>query len=294
MPFTTVNGIRIAYEEYGDKAAPAVLMIHGLGMPLTGWPESWRRYLGEKGFRVICLDNRDAGKSDCFDQYGMPTMLDILKGSLLNIRIQSPYSLKDMATDAVGVLDHLGIEKAHMLGASMGGMIAQRMAIHYPERVLSLTLVMTMTGDRHMPHPSLKVQWALISQPRHGDRQVMMEHFEKLWRTIGSPDYPPSDRELKAYINTLLDRGVHPNGAARQLAAILSENDRRPLLKQLNAPTLVIHGEADPLLSVNYGKQLAETIPTAKLHIEPGMGHDFPVPVEDRLLRLITEHLKAA
>ncbi len=294
MSFATVNGIRIAYEEYGDKGAPAVLMIQGLGMPLTGWPPSWRQYMAKAGFRVICPDNRDAGKSDCFDQFGVPAMLDILKCSLFNARIRSAYKLKDMATDAVGVLDHLGVEKAHVIGVSMGGMIAQRIAIHYPERMLSLTPIMTMTGDRQMPHPSLKVKWRLISQPSHGDRQSMMKHSEKLWRTIGSPDYPASDEDLKAYINSLLDRGTHPKGAARQLAAILSENDRSPLLKQLNVPTLVIHGEADPLVPVSCGKQLAEKIPGAKLHIEPGMGHDFPVLLEEKMLRLITEHLKAS
>ncbi|WP_263080884.1 alpha/beta hydrolase [Endozoicomonas sp. Mp262] len=294
MSYATVNGIQIAYEEDGSTDAPAVLLIHGLGMPLTGWPQGWRHYLVTQGYRVICLDNRDAGQSDILDHYGLPSPFDIAKASLLKKRIRSAYSLKDMAADAIGIMDHLAIDQAHIIGASMGGMISQRLAIHYPDRVKSLTPIMTMTGDRDIPYPSMKVQWVMLSQPRNGDRQAMMNHSEKLWRAIGSPAYPPSDEYLKAYINGLLDRGLHPKGAMRQLAAILAEEDRGPLLTKLDVPTLVIHGEADPLLNVTCGKQVAEKIPGAKIHIEPGMGHDFPEPIEEKLLKLITEHLKAA
>ncbi len=294
MPSTTVNGIKIAYEEEGKSDAPAILMIHGLGMPLTGWPESWRRHFSQQGFRVICLDNRDAGQSEWLDHLGTPPILDIAKSSLLKKRIPSFYKLKDMATDAIGVLDHLGVEKAHIMGASMGGMISQRVAIHYSERVRSLTPIMTMTGDRNVPHPTMKVQWVMITQPRKGDRQSLHEHAERLWRVIGSPAYPASEEYLTSYINGLLDRGMNPKGAMRQLSAILAEEDRSPMLSQLKTPTLVIHGEDDPLLPVDCGKQVAERIPGAKLHIEPGMGHDFPQPIEDKLLTLITNHMKAA
>ena len=294
MPFATVNGVRIAYEETGPSDGPAVLLIHGLGMPLTGWPESWRSYLAEQGLRVICLDNRDAGQSDILDHYGSPPVVKILQSSVMKTRMTSFYTLKDMAKDAIGVLDHLGIGKAHVIGASMGGMITQRIGIHHPDRVKSLTLIMTMTGDRDVPHPSMKVQWVMLTQPRRGDRQALKEHSERLWRTIGSSAYPPSDEYLGKYINGLLDRGLNPKGAMRQLAAILAEEDRSPMLSQLDIPTLVIHGEADPLLSVACGKQVADRIPGAKLHIEPGMGHDFPQPVEGKLLKMITEHIRSA
>ena len=294
MPSTTVNGIKIAYEEEGNRDAPAILLIHGLGMPLTGWPESWREHFINQGFRVICLDNRDAGQSEWLDYLGTPPILNIAKASLLKKRIPSFYSIKDMASDAVGVLDHLGIDKAHIIGASMGGMITQRVAIHYPERVKSLTPIMTMTGDRNVPHPSMKVQWVMLTQPRKGDRQSLYDHADKLWRVIGSPAYPASEEYLSHYINGLLDRGMNPKGAMRQLSAILAEEDRGPMLSQLKVPTLVVHGGADPLLPVDCGRQVAERIPNAQLHIEPGMGHDFPQPIEGKLLTLITDHIKAA
>lgn len=292
MPFIITNGIKIAYETMGSKNAPAILLIHGLGMPLTGWPESWRRTLSAEGFYVICIDNRDAGQSDILDYYGTPSPIKIAFSSITRHRMKAFYSLKDMAKDSVGILDHLGVEKANIIGASMGGMITQRLAIHYPERVKSLTAIMTMTGDRQTPQPSMKVQWTLMTQPPIGDRQTMQTYLERLWRTIGSPAYPSSDEYLKKYINGLLDRGLNAKGSMRQLAAILAEEDRSPMLSQLDMPSLVIHGEADPLVSVTCGKQVAEKIPRAKLHIEPGMGHDFPQPLEDKLLNIIITHIK--
>lgn len=294
MPRARVNGIQIAYEDEGAESAPTILLIHGLGMPLTGWPHSWRQHLVNQGFRVISLDNRDAGQSEQLDHLGLPSLLDIARASLLRQRIPSPYSLQDMAADALAVLDHLAVHKVHVIGASMGGMISQHLAIHAPARIKSLTAIMTMSGNRTLPQPALKVQWLMLTKPRHGDRQALISHSEKLWRAIGSPAYPPSETQLRNHINGLLDRGLHPAGAMRQLAAILAEDDRSALLRQLDLPTLVIHGADDPLLHVRCGRQLAEQIPGAHLHIEPGMGHDLPEALDSTLLPLISAHIKAA
>ena len=291
MPLAKVNGINIFYEQSGAVTAPAILMIHGLGMPHTGWTIGWRQRFVEQGFQVICLDNRDVGRSELFDQQGRPPLLDILSSSLLKRRTSPPYQLKDMAEDVVGLLDYLGINQAHILGVSMGGMIAQRVGIHYPERVLSLTLIMTMTGDRSAPKPSIKVQWMLLTQPRTKDQAKLKAHSKKTWRTIGSPDYPPSERELDAYVDNLFAQGIHPEGTLRQLSAILAEGDRSQLLKKIKLPTLIVHGDKDPLLPVACGKQLAECIPSSNLHIEPGMGHDLPAPLINKLSGIIVKHI---
>ena len=271
------NGIAIELEDHGPPTGEPLLLIMGLGMQLSGWHEDFVARLVERGFRVIRYDNRDAGLSQQFDRYGTPNIAVASVRHLLGLRVRSPYTLREMAADAVGILDALGIRAAHVCGASMGGMIAQHMTVSAPERVKSLTLMMTSSGARRLPGPSMKVRGALMSRPADpANLDALVDHYVHLYRLIGSPGYPADDAWLRPRLRTSLQRAYRPAGTARQMVAIAADGDRTPLLGAIERPVQIIHGRDDPLVPLPAGRDLAAKIRTAEIDVIEGMGHDLP------------------
>jgi pimeloyl-ACP methyl ester carboxylesterase len=283
------NGLSIEVDDQGPPGAPPVLLIMGLGMQLTGWPEELVRMLVARGHRVIRLDNRDAGLSQGFEKSGVPNLAWVTLRYLLRLPLAAPYTLAEMAADAFGVLDALGIEKAHVCGASMGGMIAQHMAASRPERVARLTLMMTSSGSRRLPQPSVKVRRALIepraSGPHDAAREV--ERLMRLFTLIGSPAYRPDPDEFRARLAASVERAWRPSGVARQLVAVAADGDRTSMLSRIAAPTHIVHGAADPLIPVAAAHELHARIAGSTLEIIEGMGHDLPAPLWPRLAAAI-------
>jgi pimeloyl-ACP methyl ester carboxylesterase len=272
----SANGIALEIEDHGSPQGEPLLLIMGLGMQLLGWHEDFVASLVARGFRVIRFDNRDIGLSQSFDAAGVPNLaLDSLRFAL-GLRVKSPYTLGDMADDSVAVLDVLGIAKAHVCGASMGGMIAQRLVARHPERVKSLTLMMTSSGARRLPGPSLKVRGAMISRPKDQRLSSIVEHYVDLYGLIGSPAYPPGKDYLRERFARSIKRSHRPAGTARQMVAIAADGDRTPLLGTIRPPTHVIHGAVDPLVPAAAGRDLGARIPGATLDVIDGMGHDLP------------------
>jgi pimeloyl-ACP methyl ester carboxylesterase len=285
------NGMSIAYETSGDPSGTPVLLIMGLGMQLTSWPLDFVEGLVEQGFYVIRFDNRDSGLSTKLDQFGSPNLPFAFIKSLLRLPLNSAYTLNDMAYDALGVLDGLGIKQAHVIGASMGGMIAQIVAAKMPERVLSLTSIMSTSGRRGLPGPTSKARSALLSRPNDPrDFESIVDHTAKIFQIIGSPAYPTPLKLLRERLAASIKRNSCPAGVARQMVAIGASGSRVKLLKTIKAPTLVIHGAADPLVPLACGKDTAAHIPGAKLEVIEGMGHDLPPALIERLLALIDAH----
>ena len=288
------NGIGIEVDDRGPPGGEPLLLIMGLGMQLTAWPDTLVQDLVQRGFRVIQLDNRDAGLSQSFDHLGAPNLALAGVRYSLHLPVVSPYSLQDMAADALGVLDALGVAQAHVCGASMGGMIAQHLAVRYPARVKSLTLMMTTTGARHLPQPSLRVRGALLSRPAGKGADAVVQHLMRLYALIGSPAYPADPAELRVRLQASVARAWRPAGTARQLAAVVADGDRSILVQNLRAPTLVLHGEADPLVPVAAGRELARLIPGAKSDFISGMGHDLPAALLPRFVFGIAENAARA
>ncbi len=266
----------------------------GLGMQLTGWPEELVELLVGHGFRVLRFDNRDAGLSDGFDHVGVPSIPLAALRHFLRLPVRSPYALKDMAADAVGVLDALGIARAHVVGASLGGMIAQHVAATHPERVSSLTLIMTTSGSRRLPGPTLAARRALLSQPANKEPETLIAHSMSVFMTIGSPGYLPTPTELRERVAASIARASRPAGSARQLLAIAADGDRTPLLARVQAPTQVIHGVLDPLVPVANGRDLMTRIPGALGDFIEGMGHDLPKALLGRIARGIATNAQRA
>ncbi len=284
MTQIAANGVTLEYETFGDTANPPLLLIMGLGAQLTLWPAELVEALVARGYYVIRYDNRDIGLSQKFTDHGVPNIKRVAVMRLLGLRARLPYRLADMAADAVGLLDALGIARAHVVGASMGGMIAQLVAASYPERVLSLTSVMSTTGNRRVPPARREAMAALLDRPPAGATiEDIYPIGIKVSRAIGSPAYPAEEARLKDRIARDFARSFHPTGAARQLAAIIDDGDRRKRLKAVTAPTLVIHGADDPLVPVEGGRDTAASIPGAQLKVIPGMGHDLPLQLVDEV-----------
>ncbi len=280
----TANGVTLEYETFGNTANPPLLLIMGLGAQLTLWPEELVEALVARGYYVIRYDNRDIGLSQKFSDAGVPNFKRVALMRLLGLRARLPYRLSDMAADAVGLLDALGIARAHVVGASMGGMIAQLVAATYPERVLSLTSIMSTTGNRRVPPARPEAMAALLDRPPAGATiEDIYPIGIKVSRAIGSPAYPAEETRLKDRIARDFTRSYHPTGAARQLAAIVDDGDRRKRLKAVTAPTLVIHGADDPLVPVEGGRDTAASIAGAQLKVIPGMGHDLPLQLVDEV-----------
>jgi pimeloyl-ACP methyl ester carboxylesterase len=277
------NGIEIVYETIGDDSDPPLLLVMGLGMQLIHWDRELCEQLAGRGFRVIRFDNRDAGRSTQI-QAPVPNLMRAMAG----FKVEAPYRLDDMADDTFALLDHLGIESAHVAGVSMGGMIAQTMAIRRPERVLSLTSIMSTTGERRAGRPKLRV-WGVLTRRAPRDRDAYIEYFVRVFRMIGSKDFAYDEDRVRAEAAATYDRGHHPAGTGRQLAAIMASGDRTERLRELRVPTTVIHGKDDPLIPFRGGRATARAIPDARLIAIPGMGHDMPREMWPRLVDAIAE-----
>ncbi len=286
------NGIGIEVDDQGPTGGPVVLLIMGLGMQLVAWPDELVQDLVSRGFRVVRMDNRDAGLSQGFDDHGKPNLALAALRFGLRLPVAAPYSLQDMAADGLGVLDALGIARAHVCGASMGGMIAQHLAVRHPTRVQSLTLIMTTTGARHLPQPSLRVRGALMSRPAGQGVDAVVAHLQRVVALIGSPGYPADPVRLQQRLRASVVRAWRPAGTARQLVAVVADGDRTVLVQNLRPPTLVIHGEADPLVPVAAGRELARLIPGAQADFIAGMGHDLPVQLLPRIAQAIADNAR--
>lgn len=295
MPLTKANGIDIFYDEFGDKSDPALLLIMGLGTQMIAWSEDFCRMLSGEGFRVIRFDNRDIGLSQKMDKaprFSLPWAFIRFR---LGWTIRSPYSLEDMAADAIGLLDALKIERAHIVGASMGGMIAQIIAACYPQRCLSLTSIMSTSGEPNLPHPKPQAMAALREKrPPANDREAMINFGMKILRAIGSPGYPSPEPELRAAVTSSFDRSVYPAGFVRQMLAILANGSRSHYLKAIRTPTLVLHGEDDPLVPIEGGRDTHRRIAGSAMETIAGWGHDLPTALLPRLAASITAHCKRA
>jgi pimeloyl-ACP methyl ester carboxylesterase len=294
MPQVRANGINLEYEAFGDRGAPPLVLIMGLGGQLLLWPEEFCRALADAGHYVVRFDNRDIGLSTKLEQPRRPKLLGAAIAARLGLKVRAPYTLDDMAHDTVGLLDALQLERAHVVGASMGGMIAQIVAAKFPRRVDSLTLVMSTSGNPRLPGPRLELQLRLVRRPPADDRETLIRHSMQTWRLIGSPRYPPDEKILRAKVERSYDRSSYRHGLARQTLAIIASGSRVPLLRRIEAPTLVIHGAEDPLVPVAAGHDLAQHIPGARLSIIPGMGHDLPAPLLPTFSRLILQHTQEA
>lgn len=291
MPQITANGIQLEYETHGDPAHPPLLLIMGLGAQLTLWPLELVDALVARGFHVIRYDNRDIGLSQKFIEHGVPNVRKVALMRLFGLRARLPYRLSDMAADAVGLLDALGIAQAHVVGASMGGMIAQLLAVDHPQRVLSLTSVMSSSGNRRLPPPRREALEALITPPpANATLEQIVPHVIRIARAIGSPAWPAPEHRLIERIIRDYKRSFHPTGSGRQLAAIVDDGDRRRRLRRIAAPTLVIHGVDDPLVPVEAGRDTAAQIPGARLHEIEGMGHDLPLELVEEIADSVAGH----
>lgn len=292
MPKATANGIEIHYEEHGDKANPPMLLIMGFGAQLTLWPDELVEALASHGFRVIRYDNRDIGLSHKFDGVKAPGLVKMTLMSKIGLKPKVPYTLADMADDGAGLLDALGIDKAHIVGASMGGMIAQHFAARHADKCLSLTSIFSTTGNPKLPPARPEAMKALVTRPSRTDETVLVDHGMMLARTIGSPGYPSEEEHLRKRTTASVRRSFYPEGPTRHLSAIVADGDRRAMLKGISVPTLVLHGEDDPLVPCEGGRDTAACIPGAKLKTIPGWGHDLPLELVDEIAAAIAEHAR--
>jgi pimeloyl-ACP methyl ester carboxylesterase len=288
------NGIDIEYETLGKESDPTILLIMGLGAQLTLWSDAFCNGLAAKGFHVVRFDNRDCGLSTGFDSWGQADLPAAFMKLMAGKKVDAPYLLADMANDTIGLLDALGLERAHLVGASMGGMIAQVAAAKYPARTRSLVSIMSTSGRPGLPPGKPEAIKATLERPATTDRETMVRHYMMLRRTIGSPAYPESEAEMRRLVERNIDRRYYPAGVGRQYLAILASGDRVELLKTVKVPTLVVHGADDPLLPQAGGRDVAALVPGAELEIYPGMGHDLPTALTPKLVERIAGFCKAA
>ena len=269
--FAPANGIQLCYQEMGEPDGEPLLMVMGLATQMIAWQDGLCRLLAERGFRVIRFDNRDIGRSTKIESAGVPSRLDLLTGR----RATAPYLLRDMAKDAIGLLDFLEIDAAHVVGASMGGMIVQQMAIDHPQRLRSMVSIMSTTGNRRSGQPSLKTYGLLLGNPPKTRDQVITRAV-KTFKIIGSPGFPFEEDMVREMAARSYDRGHSAAGVMRQLHAIIASGDRTKALHHVQVPTAVIHGTRDPLVKPSGGRATAKAIPGARLMMIDGMGHDLP------------------
>jgi pimeloyl-ACP methyl ester carboxylesterase len=284
-----VGDIDIAYETFGDPSQPALLLVMGLATQMIAWHDDFCAELAGRGFHVIRFDNRDVGRSTAMRDLPAPTIRQLA----LRSKDAAGYTLSDMAGDAVGLLDHLGIERAHIVGASMGGMIAQTIAIEHPDRVLSLASIMSNTGARWSGQPKLATYRVLLGKPPR-ERDKYVEHVQKVYKVIGSPDLERDEDDLRRLAARSYDRGLNPAGSGRQLAAITASGDRTERLGSVSVPTVVIHGTKDRLVSPSGGRATAKAIPGSRLVKVEGMGHDMPRAAWPQIIGAIAEHAHGA
>lgn len=293
MPTIEANGIRLAYDVQGDPKGEAILLIAGLGLQLISWPDAFCKGLIDEGFRVIRFDNRDSGLSSKMEHFGKPNVHMAFYRSLFHMPLFSGYTLYDMAKDDVCLLDALGIRKAHIVGASMGGMIAHIIAGRYPERALSLTSIMSTSGRPGLPGPTMAANHAMFSRPENpSDINSVIDYYVQMFRVLGSPRYPTPEAELRRRVTESVRRNVCVSGTARQIMAVASSGDQVALLRTIRVPTLVIHGNDDPLVPLACGRDTAHLVRGATLQVIEGMGHDFPPALDARLSSMIAAHCK--
>lgn len=283
------RGVTICAERFGDPADPPLLLIMGLGMQMVRWHESFVEQLTSRGLQVIRFDNRDSGRSTCFSELPPPRLAQLAR------RRFDPrqYRLTDMAADTAGLLDALGLDSAHVAGASMGGMIAQTLAAEHPRRVRSLVSIMSSTGSRWHGQPALKTYPVILRRPASGLDGYLAQQV-LVHRTIGSPGLPADDPIFLEIARASYARNPDLRGTGRQLAAILASGDRTRQLHRISAPTLVIHGDRDRMIALSGGRATARAIPGAELHVIPGMGHDLPRENWDEVVGSIVHHVRAA
>jgi pimeloyl-ACP methyl ester carboxylesterase len=287
------NGIDICYEIFGDPKAQPMLLIMGLGAQMVLWDDDFCEQLAARSFRVIRFDNRDIGQSSKLSGGTRLSPLELLKLRFLKIPVAAPYKLTDMARDTTGLMDVLGIRSAHLVGASMGGMIAQEIAISDAERVRSLTSIMSTTGNPKVPPPTREAA-ALLMAPPPATKEEYLVRFAQTWKLLRVGSFPEDEARDRDRAERIYARGLNPAGVGRQLRAILASGNRKERLRQVKAPTLVIHGTVDPLVRPEGGKDTAASIPGAKLLMIEGMGHAIPVPMWPRIIDAIATHAKGA
>jgi pimeloyl-ACP methyl ester carboxylesterase len=285
------NGVELEYVASGPEDGPPLLLIMGLAAQLTAWPQGLVDEFEGRGFRVIRFDNRDVGRSTHLRAHGQPGVLWALLRGRLGLAVETPYSVGDMADDAAGLIEALSLGSAHVVGVSLGGMIAQELALRHPTKVRSLTSIMSTPGDASLPEPATAARNALLSA-NPPERAASIERGVKLFRAIGSPGFPLDETSLRERLGAGFDRCYDPDGGGRQLLAVLSQRDRTPHLASLSVPALVVHGRADPLVPVEHGIATHKAIPVSELLVVEGMGHDLPRevwrPIADGIARLAT------
>ncbi|MFO1135991.1 MAG: alpha/beta hydrolase [Rhodoblastus sp.] len=290
--FAPANGQKLCYDTFGDKSAPTLMLIMGLGAQMILWDDAFCAKIAARGFHVVRFDNRDIGRSSRVDAPVKIDFAELIQKQMKGEKIDAPYLLRDMAADAVGLLDHLGIRQAHVVGASMGGMISQEIAINFPDRLLTLTSIMSSTGNPGLPPPTPEATAVLLTPPPATLEDYVVA-FQKTWRVLRVGSFPEDDGRDIEVARLAFSRGLNPMGVARQMLAIFASGDRRPRLANVRTPTLVIHGDVDPLVRVEGGMDTAKSIPGAKLHIVKRMGHAFPKELWPEIVDAIVDHAKA-
>lgn len=287
---TRANGIELAWDSFGDPDAPPLLLIMGLGAQMVAWDDAFCARLAEAGgHRVIRFDNRDIGHSTHLSHLGIPDIQALMLQAMAGKPLAVPYTLRDMADDCIGLLDALGIDRAHIVGASMGGAIGQEMAIHHPQRMRSFTSIMSTTGNPALPPPTPEAMAVLFS-PTPLSFDAYLPHYKKILHVLRGPDFPLDEARDAERAQLIYLRGLNPGGVARQLAAIFASGNRKPALRDVQVPTLVIHGDADPLVPVACGVDVADAIAGAKLLRIPRMGHALPIPMWPQIIDAIAAH----
>jgi len=287
--FVPANGIQLCYETFGDPANPPMVLIMGLAAQMIVWDDEFCTLLAARGFWVVRFDNRDIGMSTRFPKARTPRFAELMLAQATRIKFRVPYTLRDMAADTVGLMDALGIRSAHVVGASMGGAIAQEIAILYPSRVRSMTSIMSSTGDPKLPGPKPRAL-AVLAKKVPLDREGYIREYVHTWSVLAGDHFPFNAERTARQGAASYDRGINPPGVARQLLAIIASGNRRKALRGVTVPTLVIHGTADPLVPDDGGRDTSATIPGARLLLIEGMGHSFPREVWPRIIDAIAAH----
>lgn len=294
MPVSQRTAARIYYESQGDAGGSPVLLLHGLACQLVQWPARWLEGIALAGHRIVRIDNRDVGLSEKLDALGTVNIMEMALALNAGGAPEPPYRLLEMADDAIGVLDELGIARAHVVGVSMGGMIAQHLAIRHPQRLLSLTSIMSSSGARDLPPPDAAAITSIMSVPASPARADVIAHLQRSWDLIGGPHYRSTEVGCGRLVAAAVERGRHPPGILRQMAAVLTDTARADALARIRTPTLVIHGDVDPLVPLACGADTARRIPGARFIRMTNMGHDLPDPLIPQILAEMTTHWRAA
>jgi pimeloyl-ACP methyl ester carboxylesterase len=288
--FADANGLKLCYDTFGEASAPPLLLIMGLAAQMVAWDDEFCTLLAERGFRVIRFDNRDIGLSSRIESAGVPDVSAAFMSAMQGKPITSPpYLLTDMAADAIGLLDALEIPSAHVVGASMGGAIAQTLAIHHPERLRTLTSIMATTGEPGLPPPTAEAL-AVLFKPTPTDQAGYFDSYVQTWKVLRAGSFPLDEARDLARAGQNFARGLNPAGVARQMVAILASGSRKQALGAVRVPTLVIHGDIDPLVPLACGLDTAESVPGAKLLVVSGMGHALPISKWPQIVDAIAAH----